>query len=559
MALFDGAPSIPDPDIIALSKKKQNLPPFTNIPHIPVAPGTLAAAVFAPAAPLEPSASVTATNAILEATMAAPAAKPAEPGFETFGLKPTLMRGVQEAGFTAPSPIQQQVIPLILGGRDVVGQAHTGTGKTAAFGLPGMNMIEHTGNVEMLVITPTRELATQVSDEIYRLGRFEQVSTIAIYGGQPYGHQLDSLRRGVQVVVATPGRLLDLLEGGRVGKFIKPSLVVLDEADEMLDMGFLEDIKKIFTHLPEERQTLLFSATMPKPIRDLASTILKNPAFISVNPKEATVREIQQHYYVIGEHERDDAIVRLLECLEAKKSIIFCRLKSEVDRLSTTLLGRGFFARGLHGDMEQSQREEVVAGFRSGAANILVATDVAARGLDVADVTHVFNYHIPFDPDSYVHRIGRTGRAGKKGMAVTLITPQEYQGLKRIQGMVGRIQLSFIPTRKEMRKAVAERIIETVRQQTSTRESEKVFEMLVGEMDLADIACRLLALQLERESISGPDNIGYDSAAVERMQRPGPPTSRYAPPRRGAPPRGGNQKYTPWQKPGGFKKAGRKP
>ena len=455
--------------------------------------------------------------------------------FEQFALKSNILRGVQDAGFTVPSPIQAQAIPLVLAGRDVVGQAHTGTGKTAAFGLPGMSMIRHAGHVEMLVITPTRELATQVSEELYRLGQFEKVRTLAIYGGQPYGRQLDSLRSGVQVVVATPGRLLDLLEGGRASKFIRPSLVVLDEADEMLDMGFLEDIQKIFTHLPEERQTLLFSATMPKPIRDLASKILKDPAFISVNPKEATVREIQQRYYVIGERERDDAIVRLLDALESKKSIIFCRTKSEVDRLSTLLMARGCFARGLHGDMDQPQREEVIGGFRSGAVTILVATDVAARGLDVADVSHVFNFHIPFDPESYVHRIGRTGRAGRKGMAVTLVTPHELAGLKRIQGMVGRIQLSFIPTRKELRKMAAQRLLDAARAQEPNRDAEKVFETLAGEMDLAEISVRLLSLLLEREAISGPDRIGLDSDQVERLNRPAPPAparKKYGPPSR---------------------------
>lgn len=475
--------------------------------------------------------------------------------FAEFGLKPSILRGVHEAGFTTPSPIQLQAIPLIVAGRDVVGQAHTGTGKTAAFGLPGMSAIKHTGNVEMLVITPTRELATQVSDELFRLGRFENVRTVAIYGGSPYGRQLDALRSGVQVVVATPGRLLDLLEGGRVTKFFQPSLVVLDEADEMLDMGFLEDIQKIFTFLPGERQTLLFSATMPRPIQELAKTILKDPTMISVSPKEATVKEINQQYCVINEHERDNAIVRLIDSMEPKKSIIFCRTKSEVDRLSTTLLGRGYFARGLHGDMEQNQREDVIGCFRAGAASILVATDVAARGLDVADVTHVFNYHIPFDPDSYVHRIGRTGRAGKKGVAVTLITPSEYQGLKRIQNMVGRIQWSSIATRKELRKMVAVRMLETIRDKDASADAEEIFETLAGEMDLAEISCRLLTLLLEREAISGPDRIGLDSAQVERLQRPGPPTARKgAPPVRRQPYRADRPSY--YGKPqGGYDKA----
>ena len=494
----------------------------------------------------DPSVPKSKTPAIdpIPAEAAAVAAAPAHT-FAEFDLKPGIMRGVEEAGFITPSPIQHQTIPLILQGRDLIGQAHTGTGKTAAFGLPGMNRITHAGYVEMLVITPTRELATQVGEELARLGRYENIRTVAIYGGQPYGRQLDALRAGVEVVVATPGRLLDLLEGGRVRDFVKPSIVVLDEADEMLDMGFLDDIKKIFAFLPAERQTLLFSATMPAPIRQLAATVLNNPAHINSNPAEMTVREIQQHYFVIGERERDDAIIRLLDSLEPPKAIIFSRTRSEVDRLAMLLQGQGCAARGLHGDMEQRQREEVIGSFRAGQATILVATDVAARGLDIADVTHVINYHIPFDPESYVHRIGRTGRAGRKGMAVTLITPHEYQGLKRIQGRVGKIQLGFLPSRRDIRASVIARLGQSVREQPTNREADKLAQTLAGEIEPVELVSRMLTMLLDREMISGPEHIGLDMEAVARLQRPEPPRfSKSGPPRgpgasRFQPPRAG--------------------
>ncbi|MDR3347372.1 MAG: DEAD/DEAH box helicase, partial [Helicobacteraceae bacterium] len=294
--------------------------------------------------------------------------------FESFGFKPQIMRGIKEAGFTDPSPIQVEAIPYILAGRDLIGQAHTGTGKTAAFGLPAMNQIERDNTVALLVITPTRELTTQVSDELFKLGRFAGMRTVTVYGGQSSHRQVDLIGRGAQVVVATPGRLLDLLQSGRLAHF-EPSIVVLDEADEMLDMGFLDDIREIFKFLPADRQTLMFSATMPAPIRELAGRILKDPISIKVTAEETTNKDIAQHYYVIEEHERDDAILRLIDSEEPSKSIIFARTKKEVDRLSTMLIAKGYGAKGLHGDMEQRGREEVIKGFKTGQLEILVATD----------------------------------------------------------------------------------------------------------------------------------------------------------------------------------------
>ncbi|QAR32452.1 DEAD/DEAH box helicase [Geovibrio thiophilus] len=438
-------------------------------------------------------------------------------GFEHFGLSAEVMQGITECGFKSPSPIQQQTIPLLLEGRDMIGQAHTGTGKTAAFGLPSISRLKKTGEVEMLVITPTRELAMQVSDELYRYGKYADINTTTVYGGQSYARQYERLRRGTPIVVATPGRLLDILSSGKVKSFA-PSIVVLDEADEMLDMGFLEDIQKIFTFLPEDRQTLLFSATMPDSIRKLAANILKNPAHISVMNKEKTVKDIDQRYYVIEEQERDDAIIRLIDSFEPTRSIIFCRTKKEVERICTTLIGRGYSAKGLHGDMEQHQREEVMTSFRDGRIYTLVATDVAARGLDVKDVTHVFNYHMPFDSESYIHRIGRTGRAGSKGIAVTLVTPQELRGLNRIQRSIGDVMTQkFIPTLSEVRDENIAKLVDKVAACEIDKKAAEVLEMLTSEHSEVNIALKLVSMLLDKESCAGPNQIGLSPKRIERV------------------------------------------
>ncbi len=460
--------------------------------------------------------------------------------FEALGLHPDILAGVVEAGFRAASPIQARAIPVVLAGHDMVGQAHTGTGKTAAFGLPAMSRIAHKPGVGLLVITPTRELATQVSDELHRLGKHARMHTATVYGGQPYRRQIEHIERGAQVVVATPGRLLDLLKGGSLRRF-EPSIVVLDEADEMLDMGFLDDIQEIFSYLPKSRQTLLFSATMPRAIRQLAERILHEPVTVTVESKEATNTDIAQHYYVIEESERDDATIRLIDSLEAEKSIIFCRTKSEVDRVNALLQAQGYAALALHGDMDQRQREKAIAAFRRGA-EILVATDVAARGLDVSDVTHVFNYHIAFNPESYVHRIGRTGRAGRKGMAVTLVTPMELREIQRIQHKTGKaIIQSLVPTRAEMQVSMAERLAEAIRRQPLNEDASALLQALVGEMDHAHLAHKLLSMLLEKQPVQGPETIGLRGERLKRTMdrlqtRPGKGGS---PRRYGGPPRHG--------------------
>lgn len=439
--------------------------------------------------------------------------------FFDFGFKQPIMRAIEDMGFKEPSPIQAQVIPLILDGHDVVGQAHTGTGKTAAFGLPALNNIQWRSGVDMLVVTPTRELATQVSDELFRLGRFARIRTVTVYGGQSYRRQLDLIGRGAQVVVATPGRLLDMLSSGKLEDF-NPSIVVLDEADEMLDMGFLDDIKEIFTYLPQQRQTLLFSATMPDPIKELAAKILHEPKFISVTKSETTNKDIEQRYFVIQESDRDDAMVRLLDIEEPNKAIVFCRTKKEVDRLAEQLASKGIGARGLHGDLEMRDRMDIIKGFRGDEIEVLVATDVAARGLNIEDVTHVFNYHIPFDPESYVHRIGRTGRAGKKGTAITLVTPLEFKELERIREKVGtKIEYGFVDAKDLTQEEKDLHFIEALRGEDFDDNAVRLLALLEEQMNLQTIAYKLITMVLNAKLIhsAGSGGVGLSLQEAERL------------------------------------------
>jgi ATP-dependent RNA helicase DeaD len=436
--------------------------------------------------------------------------------FESFGLRKEIMQSINFAGFKVPSPIQQMVIPVIMEGRDVVGQAHTGTGKTAAFGLPSLNKMHLKGGIETLIITPTRELANQVSDEIFKYGKHLGVRTVTIYGGSSYNRQMDLIERGAQVIIATPGRLLDMLSRDMLKGFT-PSTVILDEADEMLDMGFLDDINEIFTYLPTERQTLLFSATMPAPIKQLAERILVNPFFASITKSETTNTDITQQYYVIEESERDDAIIRLMDSEDAKKTVVFCRTKKEVDRLSNVLSAAGYMAKGLHGDMEQRQRESVIKGLKTDAVDVLIATDVAARGLHIDDVTHVFNYHIPFDPESYVHRIGRTGRAGKKGVAITLVTPLEFKELQRIRAKVGTtMEHAYIPSKVDVKEAQVTRLVREIEKQHVYDEAHKILDLLKQDYDQEQIAYKLISVLMERNTVQGPNNIGI---AAERLEK----------------------------------------
>ena len=435
--------------------------------------------------------------------------------FKEFNFKEKLQKSIDEAGFREPSPIQADAIPVVLQGKDIVGQAQTGTGKTAAFGLPMINMMKGNSGVEAVVIVPTRELAMQVSDELFRFGKNSGMNTATVYGGQSYSMQLRNIDRA-SIIVATPGRLIDLLKGKKIN--IKPSFVVLDEADEMLDMGFLDDIKEIFTYLPKERQTLLFSATMPPAIKKLAQNILVEPTFITVTKSDMTNSKITQSFYVVDEYERDDALIRLYDFKNPEKSIIFCRTKKEVDRLSTYLVSQGHMAKGLHGDMEQRQREEVIRSFKKGALDVLIATDVAARGLDVNDVTHVFNYHLPFDSESYVHRIGRTGRAGKEGVAVSIVTPHEFRMIQKIQKTTGgKLEAKVVPNINSVKEKKTNTLKSKIGDQKVYDSGIDLVESLKEEYDLSTIAHKLASILTNATFVKGNNYIGKSETDIERL------------------------------------------
>jgi ATP-dependent RNA helicase DeaD len=424
--------------------------------------------------------------------------------FKDFNFKSRLAYAISRAGFTEPSPIQQKAIPLILEGKDVVGQAHTGTGKTAAFALPLLQKMTEKDNASIVVIVPTRELASQVADEFYKFSRNLGIRTATVYGGTSYRRQIEHINRS-GIVVATPGRFLDLLNRKKID--IHPKYVVLDEADEMLNMGFLEDIRHIFTYFEDREQTLMFSATMPEEIKELAGTILKSPVFVRTEEQAVTNNNIEQYYYVVDEHERDEAMIRLIETTDPEKSIIFCRTKRETDRLAKYLSGQGYKAEALHGDMEQWDRQKAMKGFRRNEYEILVATDVASRGLDVRGVSHIFNYHIPFESESYVHRIGRTGRAKREGVAMMLVTPHELRELKRIQKDVGsELILQAIPQKNADLEEKLKTLFGMLKDEKVDKASEVILEAMIKNEDIKKVATKLVSLlgkTLQESSLIG--------------------------------------------------------
>jgi ATP-dependent RNA helicase DeaD len=371
--------------------------------------------------------------------------------FGDLGLSDALLRAVTEVGFEEPMPVQAETIPAMLAGRDVIVQAHTGTGKTAAFALPILQKLEPEGTEpQALVLTPTRELAMQVAQTFHRLGKHLDARVLAVYGGQPIERQLRALRHPVDVVVGTPGRIMDHLRRETLA-LNRVRVVVLDEADEMLNMGFIEDVEWILDRTPRERQTGLFSATIPDRIADLAQRYLRAPVRIAIEPERVTAPRIAQVFYEVALRAKVDALARILDLEAPASAIIFCRTKSGVDELAHALQALGYSAEAIHGDMSQVQRDRVMSRFRSGLAQLLIATDLAARGLDIPAVSHVINYDIPSDPESYVHRIGRTGRAGAPGMAITLVTPRERWMLRTIERAIGqRLEQRTTPSRQQI-------------------------------------------------------------------------------------------------------------
>ncbi|HEO6560320.1 TPA: DEAD/DEAH box helicase [Streptococcus agalactiae] len=365
--------------------------------------------------------------------------------FTELNLSQDILSAVEKAGFVEPSPIQEMTIPLALEGKDVIGQAQTGTGKTAAFGLPTLNKIHTEDNtIQALIIAPTRELAVQSQEELFRFGRDKGVKVRSVYGGSSIEKQIKALRSGAHVVVGTPGRLLDLIKRKAL-KLNHIETLILDEADEMLNMGFLEDIEAIISRVPEARQTLLFSATMPDPIKRIGVKFMKNPEHVKIKATELTNVNVDQYYVRVKENEKFDTMTRLMDVDQPELSIVFGRTKRRVDELTRGLKLRGFRAEGIHGDLDQNKRLRVIRDFKNDHIDILVATDVAARGLDISGVTHVYNYDIPQDPESYVHRIGRTGRAGKSGQSITFVSPNEMGYLTIIENLTKKRMTGMKP------------------------------------------------------------------------------------------------------------------
>ena len=385
--------------------------------------------------------------------------------FQELNISEVIIRALNEMGFEEPTPIQAESIPVAMAGHDMIGQAQTGTGKTAAYGIPVLEKIlaaPPSKDIQTVILSPTRELAMQVAEEMNHLAQFTPIQALPIYGGQDMERQLRRLRKCPQIIVATPGRLIDHMKRGTI-QLSHISTIVLDEADEMLDMGFIDDINLIMGATPETRQTLLFSATMPKPIQELAENFLHDPKIIRMKAKEVTIDLIEQSYIEVPDRQKFDILCRLLDLQEPDLAIIFVRTKRRVDEVSEALKKRGYSAEGIHGDLTQAKRDTVIRQFRERTIDILVATDVAARGLDISGVTHVFNYDLPQDPESYVHRVGRTGRAGQSGEATTFVIPREIEHLRTIERLIKRrIQRRKAPTLSEALEGAQQTAIRTL-------------------------------------------------------------------------------------------------
>ncbi len=382
--------------------------------------------------------------------------------FEDFSLSKETLKSISEIGFEEPTPIQASAIPIILNGMDIIGQAHTGTGKTAAFGIPIVERIKKNRKPFSIILEPTRELAVQVAEEINKIGKYKKVNVLPVYGGKSIESQIKALRRGVDIIIGTPGRVIDHINRKTIS-LSDIEIVVLDEADEMLNMGFIDDIETILRSIPEERQTLLFSATMPQPIMNIAKRYMRSPERVKANTKDVVVPKIKQVFYEVREGDKMNALTRLLDVEDPQLAIVFCHTKREVDEVSMKLHQMGYNANALHGDFTQARRDEVMDRFRKGLLDILVATDVAARGLDIQNVTHVINYSIPQNPEGYIHRIGRTGRAGKSGMAITFVTPREYKHLRLIEKAARTtIDRKRLPSVEDVLKAKEKGIVKEI-------------------------------------------------------------------------------------------------
>jgi len=427
--------------------------------------------------------------------------------FEELQLSDGIRKAVKDMGFEEASPIQSQAIPVLLEGKDIIGQAQTGTGKTAAFGIPLLEMCDpQDKSVQALILCPTRELSIQVAEEISKLGKYMKgLNVVPIYGGQPIDRQIKALKKGVQIVVGTPGRVIDHINR-RTLKTGSVKYMVLDEADEMFDMGFRDDIELVMNTLSDERQTIFFSATMPPEIRKFASKYQKDPEFIKVVHKELTVPNVEQVYYELKSHMKTEILSRLVDIHNPKLTLVFCNTKKKVDELTSDLQARGYFADGLHGDLKQSQRETVLGKFRKGTIDILVATDVAARGLDVDDIDMVINYDMPQDEEYYVHRIGRTARAGREGKAYSFVSGREIYKLKDVQRYTNtKIERKDLPTLQDIQVQHTETISTKIKKEMESEDLSKftsiIDSLLQEDYNSFDIAAALLKMYIQENKL----------------------------------------------------------
>jgi ATP-dependent RNA helicase DeaD len=477
--------------------------------------------------------------------------------FSELGLSPELLKAVEKMGFEKASPIQSEAIPPLLAGKDLVGQSQTGSGKTAAFGIPAVEKADAAKHeTQALILCPTRELATQVAEEIAKLAQFKRgVRELPIYGGASYDRQLRGLRDGPQIVIGTPGRVIDHLERGTL-KLETVKMVVLDEADRMLDMGFREDIERILVTVPAERQTVLFSATLPPPIRKIIERFTREPAHIRIASTTMTVPAIDQSYVECDWRFKTEALCRLIDFHDVRYALIFGFTKAQVDELTEALIARGYSADKLHGDMAQTMRERVMRRFHERKFEFLVATDVAARGLDVDDLEVVFNFELPHDPEDYVHRIGRTGRAGKSGRAISLVGAREFGRLQQIQRFTkAKVRRESVPNLDQLEEKATGRLVDQLRATLAAGEYPKQDELLNQLSEAGhspgEVAAALLHLLAQEGGRGGSPRKGDENKAAskaERTEEPAPRREFRPPARERALPEAGSGGATVWLK-----------
>ena len=451
--------------------------------------------------------------------------------FNDLNLSEPLIKALVEMGFEEATHIQEQAIPVAMELKDVIGQAQTGTGKTAAFGIPIIEMCDSESiAIQSIVITPTRELAVQVAEELNRIGQFKGIRALPIYGGQDYSLQMRGLKNKPHIVVGTPGRLLDHMTRKKSIRVADVRAVVLDEADEMLDMGFIEDIETILSETPETRQTMLFSATMPAPIAKLAKKFMKDPVTISMISKKIAAPDIVQSFLEVHDRQKFDLLCRFLDTQSPDLAIVFGRTKKRVEEIFEGLTKRGYTARSLHGDLDQTRRDSVMRQFKEGNVQVLVATDVAARGLDISGVTHVYNFDIPQDPESYVHRIGRTGRAGKSGLAITFVTPRETRLLRMIEHVSGqrmsRIHPPTIDDAIQGQQRIAIEKLKAVCEEEDVLKYRGLAEMLLDEIDSVILVSAALKMMIKEPDTTPVELTELQTGGKGGSRRSGRPDDR---------------------------------